>query len=245
MDLTRWLPILILAGLAVIAYALFTESSYEKFYKKGLDYYRAGKYERASTEFLKAISEAQEGTSAKARQVLVDSYLLNGEVLDLTLGRYRQAIANYQELADLYPNDPGSRTALLRLAQIQSDKLNQPIEAIRAYKQLIERWPSAPETQPLRRRILESYVAAHEFEQTVVEGRQFLAEQPQAAWAPEALFLVADALTYQEKWAEAVQGYVRIRDQFPQSPQARLALFEIGNCQLKLERFAEALQTYE
>ncbi len=245
MDTSRWMPILLLVALAAGAYYLFVSPNSEKFYKKGLTYYAEKDYERAETEFLKAISEAQEEQTPAAKNLLADAYLMAGEILETHLGRFKRAAALYDEMALLLDPAPATLTARLRTAAIYRDKLNNPNRAAAIYEELIERSPRDARIGEVRRLVMDIYLAMHEFEQAAVQGRAFLEQFPDAPQSAEIRFRVADALVYQERWAEAMVDYRAVSERFPGSYYARLAAFEVGNCLLKMGRNEEAAQVYE
>jgi len=245
MDWGRWWPFLLLLAAGLVYYFFFRTPAYEKYYQKGIQLYSVGQYEKASVEFLKAISEGQEEDVPGATQRVADAYLMAGEIFDLRLGRFNRAVEVYEEFAKDYPTQPKVITARIRQAEIYLEKLNDPRQTVNIYENLIQQWPRNPEVVPLKRKILETYMNMHEFDQAVVEGKTFLEQAEDKRGDVAIRQIVADSLAYLERWDDALLEYKRVVNDFPDSYYAKLAHFEMGNCLVRLNRLEEAMRTYE
>lgn len=245
MWMSRILRILLVLVIIGAGFHVFYSPSREKFYKKGIAFYNKGEFERAQTEFMKAISEAQEVDSVESRSLMLDAYLLAGEILDLRLGRTKRAVALYEEMIKLPSSQPKRVDASLRLASIYRDKLFEPEKAIGIYKKLIDSHPHDPRTVNFPKLILEIYMTLHEFEQVISDGEAYLNKDPEQEDAAAIRFMIADANVYLEQYRRALDHYSEVEREYPGSYHARLARFEMGNCLLKLGLHDQALQAYE
>ncbi len=245
MDTIRWL-LLILVLVSVGAFYLFLyKPSYQKFYDRGIKRYAEQEYERAATEFLKAISEAEESEAQQAREVLIDASMMTAEIYNLRLGKLQEAIQQYEEVAKNFPHHRKAVLALDEIASIYLNKLDDPRKGIETLVQLVNRVPKPDHVMRYKQRILQAYLSLHEFEQAAIEGLDWLKQEPNAPGNGRLLFLVADALGYQAKWQQAIELYKRIENEYPNAPEAKLVHFEIGNCYLKLKRYDEATKAFE
>lgn len=243
-HLGHYRPLLLVGVLGLVLYLYLHTPSYEKFYGRGLTFLVQKQYDRAATEFLKAISEAQEDPSEAARLRLRDAYLLTGEIYDLHLGRYARAVEVYREAALAFRREPVALLALKRAADIYLDKLGNPTKAIELMKDILTDFPASPEAHAAPARILKIYLETHDYEQATIEGRAFLAKAP-AADAPGLLMRIGDAYASLERWEEARLAYTRLSREFPKSDLAKLARFEEGNAWVRLGKPADALAVFE
>lgn len=241
--------LLLLLLLAVAVFALwwhgFREPPWKKYYDRGLAYTQSGEYEEAYTEFLKAVSEAGEDGRSSAIDHMADSYMLAAGLVDLRLGRPQRALELYRKFAELYPAHPRAVDAWLLIARLYTDKLNQPNEAILVYKALWNEHRDDPRLKELPVQVVRLYIHLHDFQQAVVEAREFLQQEPAREDAPRLKFLVGDALAFEERHEEALRAYQTVMREYPESAEAKLAPLEMGNCLLKLGRNAEALEQFE
>ncbi len=245
MDISRWISIVILAAAGFGLYSHFHVPSYQKFYRRGLEFYQHADYERASTEFLKAVSEAQEDGTKESRPVMIESFMMAGEILENRLGRYRRALEIYRDVISQAPRRPETIPARIRMAAIHHEKLGEVQKAIQIHRDLLEQWPKDPRVRPLALKLLQAYMTLHDFEQVAAEGQEILRQDPEHPDRASILFLIAESFAIREQWEEAFKTYRRITQDLPQSYYARLALFEMGNCLLKMNRIDSALEIYE
>jgi tetratricopeptide (TPR) repeat protein len=238
------LVLLVAAGTA-LWWNVLREATWTKYYKRGVAFIQAGEFEDAHTEFLKAVSEIDETGGPGSDDVLADSYLMAANIVEFRLARPQRALELYRKLIDRLPAHPKSIDARLGVARLFTDKLNQPTEGITAYKALLKDWPKDPRLAELPERIVRLYIQTGEFQQAVIEAREFIAADPTRPDAATLLFLTGDALAYLEKFGEALEAYVAVETDYPASPEARVARFEVGNCLLKLGRYSQAAGAFE
>lgn len=242
-SIARWQPVILLAAIGLVIYAYWHTPSYEKFYSQGLKYLVLKQYDRAGTEFMKAISEGQEDGGEAARARMRDAYLLAGEINDLHLGRYARAVELYHEASVAFAHDTLSLIALKRSSEIFRDKLGNAKKAIETDKEIIREFPQTPEAVAAKLRIVKTLLDARDYEQAVVEGQAFLARPPKGSEA-HLFMLLGDALASLERYEDAAGMYGRIVGEFPKSDYAKLARFEYGNCLVRLGRLEEALKVF-
>jgi outer membrane protein assembly factor BamD len=142
--------------------------------------------------------------------------------------RYEEALAYYQDFADLHPAHEQVAYTLLRAAQchfnqIQSIDRDQTSThlATEALETLIRKHPYAKETR--------------EGEEMMVQLRTRLALN---------MLQIADFYLVRTHWQSAAVRYRRVIDEFPGLGLDALALFRLGLCLENLRRDDEALRLY-
>ncbi len=142
--------------------------------------------------------------------------------------RYEEALAYYQDFAELHPQHPRVADALLRAAQchynqIESVERDQTAarNATAALEKLIREHPYAPETR--------------EGEEMMVRLRTRLAQN---------MLLIADFYMERTHWQSAAARYRRVLDEYPGLGLDATALFRLGLCLERMRREDEALRLY-
>lgn len=245
MSISRILPVVIIVAIAVIAIQLYNPQHYMKFYKRGIAYYDAGDYENASTEFLMTISEAKASDDAASLDIILDAYLMAGEILDMRLARPLRALELYKEVWKNYPQRKESITAKLRAASLYREKLSKVREAINLYKGLLKQYPENPEVIALEKEVINCYMELHEFEQVISDGKLYLEQNPDSPDAADIQFAIADTYVYLEQYDKALAEYLALIRNYPDSYRSVLGRFEAGNCYLKLAKYDEALAAFK
>lgn len=142
--------------------------------------------------------------------------------------RYEEALAYYQDFADLHPQHPKVPYALLRAAkchynQIESVDRDQSAtkQATAALEKLIREHPYASETR--------------EGEEMMVRLRTRLAQN---------MLHVADFYLERSQWQSAAARYRRVIDEYPGLGLDAVALYRLGVCFEQMRRQDEALRLY-
>lgn len=142
--------------------------------------------------------------------------------------RYEEALAYYQDFADLHPQHPKVPYTLLRAAQchyfqIESIERDQTAtrEATEALEKLIREFPYAEETR--------------EGEEMMVELRRRLALH---------MLHIADFYLARTHWQSAASRYRRVLDEYPGLGLDARALYRLGVCLENMRREDEALRLY-
>jgi outer membrane protein assembly factor BamD len=142
--------------------------------------------------------------------------------------RYEEALAYYQDFADLHPQHPRIAYTLLRAAQchynqIESFERDQgsTVEATAALEKLIRDHPYAEETRT--------------GEEMLVKLRTRLAQN---------MLHIADFYLDRTHWQSAAARYRRVLDEYPGLGLDANALYRLGVCLENMRREDEALRLY-
>lgn len=142
--------------------------------------------------------------------------------------RYEEALAYYQDFADLRPNHPMVPYTLLRAAQCHYNQIEsierdqtQTKLATEALQKLISAHPYAPETR--------------QGEEMMLTLRTRLALN---------MLYIADFYLDRTQWQSAAVRYRRVLDEYPGLGLDARALFRLGLCLENMKRLDEALRLY-
>ena len=143
-------------------------------------------------------------------------------------GRYEEALAYYQDFADLHPQHPRVAYALLRAAQCHFNQIGSiehdqsaTYEATAALEKLIREHPYAEETR--------------EGEEMMVKLRTRLALN---------MLHIADFYRDRTHWQSAAARYRRVLDEYPGLGLDARALYRLGVCLQNMRRQDEALRLF-
>ncbi len=142
--------------------------------------------------------------------------------------RYEEALAYYQDFADLHPQHPRVAYALLRAAQCHFNQIGSiehdqsaTFEATAALEKLIREHPYAEETR--------------KGEEMMVTLRTRLALN---------MLHIADFYLERTHWQSAAARYRRVLDEYPGLGLDARALYRLGVCLENMRREDEALRLY-
>jgi outer membrane protein assembly factor BamD len=142
--------------------------------------------------------------------------------------RYEEALAYFQDFAELHPQHPSVPYTLLRAAQchynqIESIERDQTAarNATAALEKLIREHPYSPETR--------------EGEEMMVRLRTRLAQN---------MLLIADFYMERTHWQAAAARYRRVLDEYPGLGLDATALYRLGLCLERMRLDDEALRLY-
>jgi len=123
--------------------------------KKGMEYFKRGKYEKSIPLFENTLMEAETPEmAAKAQLLLADAYFLDKS--------YEEAIPAYEQFLEIYEDTPDANTALLRLglshyAMVSTiDRDMAAVEgALGAFAKLRDKSPAFAREYELNKKIVE------------------------------------------------------------------------------------------
>ena len=156
----------------------------------------------------------------KAQLKIADAYFADD--------RFEEALAYYQDFADLHPQHPRVAYALLRAARCHFNQIGSiehdqsaTFEATNALEKLIREHPYAEETR--------------EGEEMMVQLRTRLALN---------MLHIADFYLERTHWQSAAARYRRVLDEYPGLGLDSRALYRLGLCLENMQREDEALRLY-
>jgi ABC-type branched-subunit amino acid transport system substrate-binding protein len=96
---------------------------------------------------------------------------------ELMAGNDQTALESFERYLELNPRGEKSRTALYRMSTIYL-KNNQPEEAIKRLKRIIEEYPDHPDTHRVEFDIIDAYYRAGDYQQSQIEAAKWIDKYP-------------------------------------------------------------------
>ena len=163
-------------------------------------------------------------------------------------GSWRAARRGYDALVREWPSAPEAPKAQLKLADLYLEHYLEYEDAFEEYKYLLDFYSSMCDYDAIAYRLYEVAKLMEEegrtivffrFANTVDVRRAFEAvvlRAPGARFAPDAMLRVARLREDDGELDKAVQVYENIRNLFPETPEAKMALHKEGAARIKLLR---------
>ncbi len=168
-------------------------------------------------------------------------------------GDFSQAIKEFQLALDKHPRDEKmSALAQLSIASLYGQK-GEWDQALIAYRKVLSDFPGTPSALPVPLRLAQHYQlggrteeAKLAFQEAVVHYEKLTSEHRGTIFGLAASELLASTHFAQEDWEAGVQALQKLIDDYPQAPQAALALFQMAEIyQTNLNQAERAIQIYE
>lgn len=163
-------------------------------------------------------------------------------------GSYSSAVNAFDALVMTWPTAPEAWQSQKAIADIYSEKLNDPISAFDEYKYLADFFSSECDYDDIVLKMYETAktmrlegktVVFFRFANTVDVRRAFEAvvlRAPGAAFAPKAMLAVADLRVEEGEYGKAISVYENLRNIYATSPEAVTALRSEGYVRMKMLR---------
>ena len=154
---------------------------------------------------------------------------LAGDLCALHLDDPGCAARQYRELVKLFPTSEEAFEARARLGDLDA-RVGDVKGALAAWRDQVAAAPDRPGADGAQLKIARALLDMGD----VAEARKAVGELsqrwPRSPVRPEAAVLAASSFHLELRHADAVRAYRVVADQFPGTPQAADALFEMGNC---------------
>jgi TolA-binding protein len=164
----------------------------------------------------------------------------SGEILNLYLARYQEALLAYLLLEKDFPQSEQARKAQLKVAEIYKHRLRDYPRAIVAYQKLLDQ--GAAEGDRLQYEVADAYFRLSNFEQARIEFETLVKQQPDSPLLPEAAYRLAVSASLEGSLVEAERAFRVVASQWPESPFAIEALFGLAAVLEEREELLAALQ---
>ncbi|MHC4477041.1 MAG: tetratricopeptide repeat protein [Planctomycetota bacterium] len=159
-----------------------------------------------------------------------DAYFAIAEILDEKLFRFPQALLWYRRLVDEYPDGTLNPLARQRIKYLSaySDHDYKPLARFERIRKI---------ELARKKRNLEDYNRLLEQVETLI------GEYPDSALAPVMQYWLGNQWR-QSQPDRAVKAYVALREKYPDHPEAREVLIDIGQTYYELGRYDKAMEVY-
>ncbi len=163
-----------------------------------------------------------------------------GDVLNLYLKQYHEALLAYMLLEKDFPNSTWTGKARLQVAEIYKYRLRDYNRAVLAYQKLLD--SGAADGDRLQYEVADAYFRLENFEQARIEFETLRKNFPDSPLLAEVLYRIATAWSLEGELEEAEKGFREVMRQHPASPYAIEANFGLASLLEEREELLEALK---
>jgi TolA-binding protein len=209
----------------------------EETFQKGLALRQAGKYIEAVDIFEQLHDEYPDFVRVP------QSLFQVGEIQDLYLGRYSDALLTYLLLERDYPEAVEVVPARKQVAVLYKYRLNDCDQAIAVYQKVLDQ--PGPENDQLQYEVADCYFRLNNFDQARIEFDSLHKNYPQSLLIAEVQYRVAMTYALEGKLPEAAGAYRLVMERWAESPYALEASFSLATVLEEQEELLEALKILE
>jgi TolA-binding protein len=231
------LVLLVAAVAGLVFYLTRLDSFLADDYAQAETLLEQGEYERAGAAFRQLYD--RHPSFYLAPQALFQS----GEVLNLYLKRYPEAVLAYLLVEKDYPDTELARKAQRQVAEIYKNRLGDYPRAIVAYQKLID--SGAAGADRLQYEVADAYFRQENYEQARIEFEALAKGYPDSQLVPEAEYRAAVAWSLEGRPREAEAAFRHMIERWPDSPYAAEAGFSLATLLEERGELAEALRLLE
>ncbi len=242
-------------------------------YNLGAGLYKLGRWKLAADSFRKVVQQYPKHVKVPLAQfflgqtlVKLEKYsesrnVLRGFVKDYPKSKYRAdamyrvaecsyllgdlepAESEFASFLKAYSNSDWAEWALPDLADVQRRR-NKPREAVANYRRALQRFPNSRLTEETKFGLARSYEALRRTDDAVGLYEQLAANRA-GERAAEAQMKLATIYFDEQKYDQAAEGYVRLVEQFPESPLRPEAELNAGFAYYQHKQYRQAITRFE
>jgi len=164
-----------------------------------------------------------------------------GNIYYLNLRDTPQAQVTYETFLEKYPTSQYAFAVGERLAELYERDLQEYQRAIDVLEQISLRTPSRDDWRRVRYKIAGDYFRLDEFDQSIVEFRKLIQDQPTEHRSDEARLKLAAIHEIRKQWRDAIDQLQEVIDHSKCDECRRHAQLEIVDCYASQERYEQAI----
>jgi TolA-binding protein len=165
-------------------------------------------------------------------------------VYHLYQSRYLEAISDFREFLERYPENKYAFEARRAIAEILETKIRDCRRAIVEYQRLIDDYETVVEDDLFQYRIARCYYDLLEFEQAKLEFYKLINGYPGSPMVDDAYYQIANILQTQGALVDAEAAYRLYLARYPEGMQVLDARFNLAATLEEMELLEEALDLY-
>ena len=167
-----------------------------------------------------------------------------GTIYQLYQSRYLEAIMDFREIVELFPDHPRAFAAHRNIAELLEKKIRDFRKAIVEYRKLIRDYEDVPDKDLFQYRVGFSFFELLDFEQAKIEFYYLINRYPASDLADDALFQIASILQTQGALEDARKAYEHYIGLYPGGELAIDAKFNMAATLEEMGHLEEALEIY-
>jgi TolA-binding protein len=161
------------------------------------------------------------------------------------LGQVDQAIYVLNRLPIHFPTDALSGQAVLRIANLYTADLSNPLKAVETYLEYLSLVGQDDNVRHQVFNMAQQLAQKQRFLEALHVYGVFVDSFPTDPLAAEALAAIGRTHQSNEAWEEAVKAYQRTLDEYPGLPTSVQIKLSIAECQINLSQWRAARKSYE
>jgi len=175
--------------------------------------FQSGQYNFAQAANL-AVQAKQEVVQLTANQLADRQDKINAAL--------RKAVSVYQRAA-MVPAADKAADSLLKMAGIYADRLKDPDEAMKTYKEIVRQFAGTAVAEDASWRLASYYEKQQDYAEAIKAYDAFLRNYRQSAKAPAAQFAIAENYEHLGEWVKAMDSYTNYINNYPSGPMVKKA----------------------
>jgi TolA-binding protein len=167
-----------------------------------------------------------------------------GTIYHLYHSRYLDAILDFRELLDRFPEHPRALETRKKIAELLEKKVRDFSKAIVEYQKLITDYDEAADKDLFQYHIGVCFFELLDFERAKIEFYYLINRYPESDLVDDAFFQIANILQTQGALEDAQKAYGHYLARFPEGELALDARFNLAATLEEMGRLEEALEMY-
>jgi TolA-binding protein len=174
-----------------------------------------------------------------------EALFMRGSVYQLYQSQHVEAVTDFRELLERYPEHGHAREARQALATIFEKKVGNCRQAIVEYQRLIDDFERDEEDDLYQFRIARCFFELFNFEQAKLEFATLIKLYPDSDYVDDAYFNIANILQTQGALEEAKKSWALFLSRYPDSELSIDARFNLAATLEENEELEEALKLFQ
>lgn len=167
-----------------------------------------------------------------------------GTIYHLYQSRYLEAILDFRELLERFPEHPRAFEAHRNIAQLLEKKVRGFSRAVVEYQKLITDYEKGPDKDLFQYRIGFCFFELLDFERAKIEFYYLINRYPESDLVDDAFFQIANILHTQGALEDARKAYSQYLARFPEGELAIDARFNLAAALEEMGHLEKALEMY-
>lgn len=226
-----------LAGSGLLFYFSNLDKLREKEFARGELYLAQAEYEKALDRY-RAIYERHPDFYLSPKALFQ-----SGEILNLYLKKYPEALLAYLLVEKDYPKTEWSLKAQQRVAEIYKTRLQDYGRAIVVYQRLLD--SGAEQGDRFQYEVADTYFRLNNFEQARIEFESLLKNYPESSLIPEVLYRIAVTYALEGEHDDAEKEFRQVIQDWPDSSFVVEARFGLASVLEEKGELRECLKILE
>ncbi len=175
--------------------------------------------------YFPAVAGAAPGQEMWAADTL--GVLGSGSIRDRVNADLFRAVHAYRVVVDRFKTGDMAEEALLRIAEVYTTYLKAPDKGIRAYQELLSRYPGSREAADALHRVGNYLLGRRKYAEAIKLHEQFIYNYPADHRVEDAMLAIARCYVEKKTWDRALDAYQSYLNKYPVGKQVQFAKAQV------------------